>query len=394
MTIAQSVGESIESGSWIREMFEIGERLKLKNGAENVFDFSLGNPVLEPPEEVHKELLNLLKIPSKGMHRYMPNAGYFETREFIAGIMQKETKLPFKSDDLVMSVGAGGGLNVVLKSLLDPGDEVLALTPYFVEYRAYVENHGGILALARTTPEFQPDLNSIEETLNRQTKVVIINSPNNPTGAVYSQKILDSLGELLKRKEEEFGHPIYLLSDEIYRNIVFDGVINCNVFLSYSNSILVNSFSKDLGLAGERIGYIAIHPDIIGIKALRQALVYCNRILGFVNAPAMMQKILPFLGNTKVDISIYEKLRNEMFSMIVDLGFEAIKPKGAFYIFPKSPDPDDVAFVRMAQEENILLVPGSGFGGSGYFRISLCCNLETIKNSRPGFERLAKYYQL
>ena len=394
MSISNSIRESIENGSWIREMFEVGERLKKERGTENVFDFSLGNPILEPPEKFHKELLNLIKFPKKGMHRYMPNAGFNETREFIAGLMKDETGLNFENEDIVMSVGAGGGLNVVFKSLLNYGDQVLTLAPYFVEYSAYVQNHGGSLSLVQTTPEFQPDLDSIEAAINEFTKIVIINSPNNPTGAVYSQETLNRLGQLLLCKEKEFNHPIYLLSDDIYRKIVFDGKVNCNVFLSYPNSILVNSFSKDLGLAGERIGYIVIHPDIIKNKELRQALVYCNRILGFVNAPAMMQKILPFMENSTVDISIYEKLRNKMFSMIIDLGFEAIKPQGSFYIFPKSPELDDVAFVKRAQEENILLVPGTGFGGKGHFRISLCCNFKTIENSRPGFERLAEYYGL
>ena len=394
MSISQTIRESMEKGSWIRQMFEAGARLKAEHGAENVFDFSLGNPILEPPQQVHEQLRLLLENPERGMHRYMSNAGFEETREFIASIMRDETGLHFGSDDVVMCIGAGGGLNVVFKALLEPGDEVLALTPYFVEYGAYVQNHGGRLTLAKTTPEFQPDLKSIEENLTEQTKIVIINSPNNPTGAVYSQETLNELGQLLQRKEHEFGHPIYLVSDDIYRYLVFDGLTNSNVFLSYQNSILVNSHSKDLGLAGERIGYIAIHPDVIDAEELRQALVLCNRILGFVNAPAMMQKILPLLGNAKVDISVYEKSRDKIYSMISELGFEAIKPQGAFYIFPKSPEPDDVAFVKRAQEENILLVPGIGFGGPGHFRISLCCTPETIENSRPGFKRLAEYYGL
>ena len=394
MSISQTIRESMEKGSWIRQMFEAGARLKAEHGAENVFDFSLGNPILEPPQQVHEQLRLLLENPERGMHRYMPNAGFEETREFIASIMRDETGLHFGSDDVVMCIGAGGGLNVVFKALLEPGDEVLALTPYFVEYGAYVQNHGGRLTLAKTTPEFQPDLKSIEENLTEQTKIVIINSPNNPTGAVYSQETLNELGQLLQRKEHEFGHSIYLVSDDIYRYLVFDGLTNSNVFLSYQNSILVNSHSKDLGLAGERIGYIAIHPDVIDAEELRQALVLCNRILGFVNAPAMMQKILPLLGNAKVDISVYEKSRDKIYSMISELGFEAIKPQGAFYIFPKSPEPDDVAFVKRAQEENILLVPGIGFGGPGHFRISLCCTPETIENSRPGFKRLAEYYGL
>ncbi|MBC8258681.1 MAG: pyridoxal phosphate-dependent aminotransferase [SAR324 cluster bacterium] len=394
MAIADSIRESMERGSWIRQMFEAGAQLKAKFGAENVFDFSLGNPILEPPEEVHQQLLKLLENPEKGMHRYMPNAGFPETREFVAEIMQTETKLPFQSGDVVMCVGAGGGLNVVLKTLLNPGDEVLALAPYFVEYGSYVNNHGGNLSVVNTTADFQPDLAAIEDKLNPRTKAVIINSPNNPTGAVYPQEILDQLGELLKRKSLEFGHVIYLISDDIYRYLVFDGLTNSNAFLSYSNSILVNSHSKDLGLPGERIGYIAVHPEIAEREELQQALVLCNRILGFVNAPAMMQKILPLIGNARVDISVYEKSRNRIFSMITELGFEAIKPQGAFYIFPKSPEEDDVAFVKRAQEENILLVPGTGFGGPGHFRISLCCSTETIDNSRAGFKRLADYYGL
>nr|MCS5546637.1 pyridoxal phosphate-dependent aminotransferase [SAR324 cluster bacterium] len=362
MSIAYSIRQSMEKGSWIRQMFEAGARLKAEHGVENVFDFSLGNPILEPPKDVHAKLRKLLENPEPGMHRYMPNAGFAETREYVAGVMRDETGHPFEGEDVVMCVGAGGGLNVVFKALLEPGEEVLALAPFFVEYGAYAQNHGGSLSIAQTTSEFQPDLNSIEASLSELTKIVIINSPNNPTGAVYSQETLDKLGQLLLRKENEFGHPIYLVSDDIYRYLVFDGLTNSNAFLSYPNSILVNSHSKDLGLPGERIGYIAIHPCVIEREDLRAALVLCNRILGFVNAPAMMQKILPLLGKARVDISIYEKSRDKILSMIKGLGFEAVKPQGAFYIFPKSPDPDDVAFVKRAQEENILLVPGTGFG--------------------------------
>lgn len=394
MSIAKSIRQSMEKGSWIRQMFEEGALLKAEHGSENVFDFSLGNPILEPPEEVHVKLRQLLENPEPGMHRYMPNAGFTETREYVAGVMQDETGHPFESEDVVMCVGAGGGLNVVFKALLEPGDEVLALAPYFVEYGAYAQNHGGCLKTAQTTAEFQPDLNSIEVSLSERIKIVIINSPNNPTGAVYSQETLDKLGQLLLHKEKEYGHPIYLVSDDIYRYLVYDGLTNCNVFLSYPNSILVNSHSKDLGLPGERIGYIAIHPDIIEREELSAALVLCNRILGFVNAPAMMQKILPLLGKARVDISVYERSRDKIMSMITDLGFEAVKPQGAFYIFPKSPDSDDVSFVKRAQQENILLVPGTGFGGPGHFRISLCCTQETIENSRPGFVRLAEHYGL
>ncbi len=394
MAISHSIREIMQKGSWIRQMFEEGTRLKAAFGAENVFDFSLGNPILEPPEEVHIELLKLFNNPESGMHRYMPNAGLSETCEYVAGIMRHETGYSFESEDVVMCVGAGGGLNVVLKALLEPGDEVLTLRPYFVEYGAYAQNHRGILKTASTTSEFQPNLDSIEEMLTDKTKVVLINSPNNPTGAVYSQQTLDALGQLLLVKEKEFGYPIYLVSDDIYRYLVFDGLTNCNAFLSYPNSILVNSHSKDLGLPGERIGYIAVHPEISERQELREALVLCNRILGFVNAPAMMQKILPRIGNARIDVFYYQKLRDKFLSILKELGYEAVKPQGAFYIFPKSPDPDDVAFVKRAYQENILLVPGSGFGGSGHFRISLCCDLDTIDRSRSGFERLAEFYSL
>ena len=384
----------MEKGSWIRQMFEEGARLKSLHGVENVFDFSLGNPILEPPQEVHIELLNLLNNPQSGMHRYMPNKGFPETCEYVANIMHHETGYPFESEDVVMCVGAGGGLNVVFKALLESGDEVLTLAPFFVEYAAYARNHGGLLTTANTNSEFQPDLSSVEEKMNEKTKIVLINSPNNPTGTVYSQQTLDAMGQLLFAKEKEFGHPIYLVSDDIYRYLVFDGLTNSNAFLSYKNSILVNSHSKDLGIPGERIGYIAVHPEISERQELRKALVFCNRILGFVNAPAMMQKVLPRLGNARVDVSVYQKLRDKFLSMLKELGFEAVKPQGAFYIFPKSPDPDDVSFVKRAQQENILLVPGSGFGGPGHFRISLCCDPDTIDNSRPGFEHLAEFYGL
>ena len=394
MSIASSIRQSMEKGSWIRQMFEEGARLKAEHGAENIFDFSLGNPILEPPKEVHVELRQLLKHPEPGIHRYMPNAGFTETREYVAGVMRDETGKAFEREDVVMCVGAGGGLNVVFKALLEPKDEVLALAPFFIEYGVYAQNHGGCLTTAQTTPKFQPDLDSIEANISKRTKIVIINSPNNPTGAVYPQYTLDKLGQLLLHKEKEFGHPIYLVSDDIYRYLVFEGLANCNVFFSYTNSIIVNSHSKDLGLPGERIGYIAIHPEIIEREELRDALVLCNRILGFVNAPAMMQKILPLIGKARVDISVYERSSQKIMSMITDLGFEAVKPQGAFYIFPKSPDFDDVAFVKRAQQENILLVPGTGFGCPGHFRISLCCTQETIENSQPGFERLAKYYGL
>ncbi len=382
----------MKQSSWIMEMFEEGARMKSIHGEDQVYDFSLGNPILEPPPEVHERIKELLRQPESGMHRYMSNAGYLETRAKVASQLRKETGLAFEADDVVMCVGAGGGLNVVMKSLLDPGDEVLVPAPFFVEYSAYARNHGGLLKTVPTTEEFQPDLKAFAEALNPRTKIVLINTPNNPTGVVYTQVVLDEIGSLLEEKEKEFGHPIILVADDIYRRLVFDGLTSGDVLLSHPHSIRVHSHSKDLGLPGERIGFISVNPEIPDRIMVQEALVLANRTLGFVNAPALMQRILPFLGDVTVDIGAYEKLRNHFLEMLTELGFQVVRPQGAFYLFPKSPEPDDVAFVKRAQQENILVVPGSGFGGPGHFRISICCSEETIQLARPGFERLGEYY--
>ena len=382
----------MKRSSWIREMFEEGARMKSIHGEDQVYDFSLGNPILEPPPEVHERIKEILRQPEPGMHRYMSNAGYMETREKLAMQLRKETGLAFEADDVVMCVGAGGGLNVVMKALLDPGDEVLVPKPYFVEYSAYARNHGGLLKTVPTTEEFQPDPQAFAKALNPRTKIVLINTPNNPTGVVYTQVVLNEIGSLLEEKEKEFGHPIILVADDIYRRLVFDGLTSGDVLLSHPHSIRVHSHSKDLGLPGERIGFISVNPEIPNRTMVQEALVLANRTLGFVNAPALMQRILPFLGGVTVDIGAYEKLRNHFLEMLTELGFQVVRPQGAFYLFPKSPEPDDVAFVKRAQQENILVVPGSGFGGPGHFRISICCSEETIQRARPGFERLAEYY--
>lgn len=394
MPIAQSVRESMQRSSWIRQMFEEGARLKALHGPEQVFDFSLGNPILEPPAAFHRELKILLDAPEPGLHRYMPNAGFSETRAYVASGLKEETGLEFAAEDVVMCCGAGGGLNVVLKALLDPGDEVIALTPYFVEYGFYAQNHGGVLKPVPTTETFQPDLDALDASIGPKTKIVLVNSPNNPTGVVYSQESLDALGDLLARKEAEVGHAIYLVSDDIYRRLAYDGVAPGNALLSHPNSVLVTSHSKDLGLPGERIGFIAVHPGVEERPLLQGALVLANRVLGFVNAPGLMQKVLPRLAGESVDISVYEHLRNRFLDLLADLHFEVVRPQGAFYLFPKSPEADDVAFVRRAQQERLLLVPGSGFGAPGYFRISFCCTEAEIERSRPAFERLAQHYGL
>ena len=393
MTIAKSVSATIERSSWIRQMFETGNRLKAELGAENVFDFSLGNPIIEPPKKVYEVMQKLVGDAPKGQHRYMPNAGFLSTREYLAGELSENFGYQFDATDIVMCVGAAGGLNVVCKSLLDAGDEVLVLAPYFVEYRFYVENHGGVLKVANTNTEFQIDLEEIEKNMTPKTKVVIINSPNNPTGVCYPQADINALGELIRGKENEYGHAIYLVSDEPYRNILFDGLEPMHLFSAHQNSILVTSHSKDLALAGERIGYIAIHPEMPTRLEVQNALVLCTRILGFVNAPAMMQRILPYLRGVRVSATMYQELRDLFYPALKKVGFEVVQPQGAFYFFPKTPIEDDVAFVKEAQKENLLLVPGTGFGYPGHVRISYCTTQEVIQKSLPSFQRLMHKYQ-
>lgn len=394
MSIAENIKNTMTKASWIREMFEKGQQLKQQYGEDQVFDFSLGNPTMEPPSEVHDALMQLLQENQAGAHRYMPNPGLTETRAHIAQQLKQDEGLPFEGGDVVMCVGAGGGLNTCLKAILNPGDEIIAIAPYFVEYGSYAQNHGGILKVAKTNDQFQIDLNAIEQVLTPQTKLVIINSPNNPTGVVYPQESVNALGQLLAQKEKEYGHAIFLMSDEPYRYLIFDGLSNCSVFPAHTNSIMVTSHSKDLGLPGERIGYIAIHPGMECRQDMQNALALTTRILGFVNAPALMQRVLPRLEGVSVSIETYQNLRDIFYNSLTDMGFEMVKPQGAFYLFPKSPVPDDIEFVKQAQEENVLLVPGTGFGCPGHFRISFCFPKDMITRSLPAFEKIAKHYGL
>ncbi|MBF0279767.1 MAG: pyridoxal phosphate-dependent aminotransferase [SAR324 cluster bacterium] len=394
MSISENMKLSMQKSSWIREMFEQGQRLKQVHGEDQVFDFSLGNPIVEPPPQVYEVLLRLLKEDPQGAHRYMPNAGFASTRDSIAEELRHETGLAFTAADVTMCVGAGGGLNSLFKALLDPGEEVLVMAPYFVEYGAYAQNHGGVLTVADTDESFQLDLEQIEQKLTGRTKIVMINSPNNPTGAVYSQELLEALGKLLAEKEKEFGHPIFLVSDDPYRYLIFDDLVPGNIFRSHLNSVMVTSHSKDLALPGERIGFIAIHPEMEDRTDLQNALALSTRILGFVNAPALMQRILPHLKGVRIPSESYQHLRDIFYDGLSRMGFEICKPKGTFYIFPKSPIPDDVEFVKQALAENILLVPGSGFGGPGYFRIAFCCTEDLILRSFPRFENLARKFGL
>jgi len=389
MAISKKVETFLSSASWIRKMFEEGERLRKIYGADRVYDFTLGNPNVEPPAAFKEALKKLALEPVPGMHRYMSNAGYPETRTAVAEALAGQTGLPFNVNHVVMTCGAGGALNVVLKTLLDQSDEVIILSPFFVEYKFYIDNHRGVFKEVSTTPEFELNLDAIDAAISPRTKGIIINSPNNPTGVVYNAASLKGLGKLMAAKEKELGRPVYVISDEPYAKIVYDGGAVPSVFNWIKNSIVVTSHSKDLALPGERIGYIAFSPQAEEPELLLEGLIFCNRTLGFVNAPALMQRIVAGLQHESVDIAEYQEKRDILYENLTALGFKMVKPQGAFYLFPTSPLPDDVEFVKAAQKHNILLVPGSGFGAPGYFRISYCIDKKVILNSLPAFKALA-----
>jgi aspartate aminotransferase len=349
--------------------------------------------VVEPPEAVIQALVDSAGTRTAGAHRYMQNAGYPEVRDAVAAYLAERTNLPFAGAHIVMCVGAGGGLNVIFKSILDEGDEVICLSPFFVEYRFYIGNHGGTSVLVPTDAEFQPDLAAIEAAITPKTKAVVINSPNNPTGVTYTRERLDALGDLLRAKSAETGRLIYLVTDEPYRNISYDGVEVPWVFDSYDDTILVTSHSKDLALPGERIGFIACSPNLEPVDQMVAGLTFATRTLGFVNAPATQQRAIASLQGISVDPEIYRRKRDIILPALREMGYEIVQPTGAFYLFPKSMNPDDVAFVRELQEELILTVPGTGFGRPGHFRIAYCVADETIERSLPSFAKVAARYR-
>ena len=388
MTLSKKMQAFAEKSSWIRKMFEEGAKMKAEFGAENVFDFSLGNPDVPPPAKFTEVLQELAVNEKPGIHGYMPNGGFPFVRESLAGRLSKEQDVALSQGDILMTCGAAGGLNVVMKSLLDPGDEVIILTPFFVEYNFYVDNHGGVTRAVATDEEFKLDLEAIEAALTPKTKAILINSPNNPTGQVYPADSLMALGQLLEKAGKKCCRNIYLISDEPYRKIVYDGIEVPSVMAASTNAIVVSSYSKDLSLPGERIGYIAVHPDMKEKVPLLDAMTLANRILGFVNAPALMQRVVARLQDVSVDCSIYAG-RREVFCRILDeAGLEYVRPKGAFYLFPKTPIADDVEFCSLLAQEKILAVPGRGFGAPGYIRLAFCIDKEVIARSADAFKRV------
>ena len=387
MPVAHKIADFIERSSWIRAMFEAGAKLKAQKGAENVFDFSLGNPNIEPPEKFFQVVSRLIQDRTPGRHAYMPNAGYPHVRAKVADYLNREHGPAFTENEIIMTVGAAGALNIVLKAIVDPGAEVVVPTPYFVEYDFYLDNHGGLVKRVPTTETFELDIAAMADAINEKTCAVLINNPNNPTGAVYTQESVDALAAMLTEKSNQLGKAIYLISDEPYRQIVFDGLSVPSIFAAYPNSIVVTSFSKNLSLPGQRIGYAAVHPDITDKGLLVAGMTLANRILGFVNAPGIMQMAVAELLDDAAEVAEYARKRELILGVLDEAGYEYVRPGGAFYVFPKSPIPDDVAFCKIAIEQNLLLVPGSGFMGPGYVRIAYCCDDATITNSLEAFKK-------
>ena len=390
MPISPEVREAIRQGSWIRRMFEEGARLKAERGPENVFDFSLGNPYGAPPESLSEEIRRLASVPPPDLHRYMPNAGFPNVRAKVAEALARSTGLPFQGEHVIMTTGAAGALNVALRAILSPGDEVLVIAPYFVEYLFYVRNVGGVPVVAESAENFQLDLGSIRGALSDRTRAVILNTPNNPTGAVYPREDLLALDGLLADREERTKSPIYVLSDEPYRKIVFPGFSFFPPAAALRNTLVAYSHSKDLNIPGERIGYLAVSPRAADAGEVSDACVFCNRVLGFVNAPSLMQMAVAGIQDHDPDLSVYRANRDALLGVLSGSGFTVVPPGGAFYLFPRSPCEDDLEFAEAAREENLLIVPGRGFGRDGHFRIAYCVSPDTVTRSLPAWERLGR----
>lgn len=390
MSVSTRTLNAMTEGGWIRRMFEIGIELKKEFGDNNVFDLSLGNPIMEPPAELREGLERMVTSTATGQHRYMPNAGYSETRTAVAEMLMRETGLAFTSSEIVMTCGAAGALNSVLETILNPGDEVIIFAPFFGEFTFYIENHQGVPIIAPTDASFLPNLNALETLISSRTRAVLINSPNNPSGALYPEKLISELGSLLGRKERQFGTEIFLLSDEPYRRIIFDGLSFPFIFKHHHAAIAIHSHSKDLAVPGERIGYLAVNPGYGDRSELLDGVIFWNRSLGYVNAPAIMQHLVQCLQDVTIDVDEYQRKRNFLYEQLTGLGYEIVKPHGAFYLFPRSLIDDDVKFVEQLQEHNVLTVPGTGFGSPGHFRISYCVEDRVLEGALEGFAKVAE----
>ncbi|MBW6486043.1 MAG: pyridoxal phosphate-dependent aminotransferase [Syntrophobacterales bacterium] len=391
MTVAKKIQGFMTAGSFIRKMFEEGARLKQQYGEENVFDFSLGNPNLEAPKAFKKRLLDIASSEGLGMHMYMQNAGYPGTRAAVAKELNATQGTSLSAEEIIMTCGAGGALNVILKTILNPGEEVISPAPFFMEYRFYVDNAGGALRIVPTRDDFSLDLDAIREAINEKTRAVLLNSPNNPTGKIYDEASIRALAEILRQSRAKYNQEIFLISDEPYREIVYDGNRVPSILAAYNSSFIATSYSKSLSIPGERIGYIAVNPAIDDLKEVIGGLVLCNRILGFVNAPALMQRIIAGLEGVKIDVESYRRKRDLLCDGLSAAGYALRKPEGTFYLFLKTPIADDVRFADLLREKRILVVPGSGFYGPGHIRIAYCVEDSTITGAMEGFrEALAE----
>ena len=394
--IAEKMRTLVENNSAIRAMFEEGKRLAAIYGPENVYDFSLGNPNVPAPEAVNRAITDIVAEEASTMvHGYMSNAGFEDVRDTVAQSLNRRFGTQFHLENILMTVGAASGMNVILKTVLDPGDEVIVFAPYFMEYGAYVRNYDGVLmAVSPDTSSFQPNISELKEKITKRTKAVIINTPNNPTGVVYSSETLEQIAAVMKAKEEEYRTSIVLISDEPYRELAYDGVEVPYVTPFYHNTVVCYSYSKSLSLPGERIGYLVIPDELEDSKAVIAAATIANRVLGCVNAPSLMQRVIMRCIDEKVNVEAYDSNRNLLYNGLTGLGFECIRPEGAFYLFVKSPEADDRAFCEVCKKHRLLVVPGTSFACPGYVRISYCVSYEQIERSLPAFEAVAGEYGL
>lgn len=392
--ISDKMKDLVKNNSVIREMFEEGNRLAKIYGKENVFDFSLGNPSVPAPEKVKEAIIKISESEDPCfLHGYMSNSGFEDVREKIAENINKKFETNFSSKNLIMTVGAASGLNIVLKSIINSGEEVIVFAPYFSEYNNYIKNYDGVITIVPANLKtFEPNLEEFEKKINSKTKAVIINTPNNPTGIVYSKELIKKLADIMQKKEEEIGHPIYLISDEPYRELVYDGIKVPYITKYYKNTFVVYSYSKSLSLPGERIGYVIVPNELEDSDEMIEAVTIANRIIGCVNAPSLIQRVIPYCLDLQINLEEYDSNRKLLYQILTECGFECVKPQGAFYLFVKSPIEDEKEFCNIAKKYNLLFVPCSSFACPGYVRIAYCVSHSMIEKSEEAFKKLAKEY--
>ena len=394
--ISKKMEGLVKNSSVIRAMFEEGKKLSKIYKEENVFDYSLGNPNVEPPEEIKNAIINVVSEQNPNLvHGYMNNSGFEDVRTEIANHINKKDGLGLSFENIVMTCGAAGGLNIILKTLINPEDEVIVIAPFFGEYTNYVSNYDGKRVVVKAKKDsFTIDFTALEKAITSKTKAMIINTPNNPTGVIYDKNTIQELANILDKKQKEFNTNIYLISDEPYREIIYDNAKAENILKYYKNTFIGYSYSKSLSLPGERIGYIVVNNGMDSFEDIISSLNVANRILGFVNAPSLFQRVIGKTLDAKVDVNKYKKNRDLLYNHLISIGFECVKPEGAFYLFPKALIDDDVEFANAAKKYNLLIVPGSSFGYKGYFRLSYCIDYDKIKRSLDAFTKLAEEFNI